>query len=373
MNQPEKLPVSEYGRHVYDIVYRWDFSGLESFFRTFNPEKNRKVCIVADSRVASLYMDAIFSMAEKCFSRAVSFVFPEGEESKNLDTVKDLYVRLIQESFDRKDLLVALGGGVTGDLCGFAAATYLRGIRFVQIPTSLLADVDSSIGGKTGVDFDAYKNMVGAFHMPSLVYINPSVLDTLDPRQFHAGMGEVVKSALIRDRDFFDWLENHTDRIEAKERDAVLHLIYCSNLVKKDVVEADPEETLGERAKLNFGHTLGHAIEKYMRFRFLHGECVSIGCILASRISVVKGLLSEEDFNRILKCFKSLSLPELPGDLNLDEVIKITRHDKKADGGHVRFILLKGIGNAVLRDDVTDEDMKAALQTYLKLYNKSGF
>ena len=194
----ESLPIFFKGDKIYDIVYSKDFGGISDFSKSYNSTKTKKICIVSDSKVASYYMDAILDVVKNAYSKVVSYVFPEGEKSKTLDTVKELYVRLIEERFDRNDILLALGGGVTGDMCGYTAATYLRGIDFIQVPTSLLADVDSSIGGKTGVDFDSFKNMVGAFHMPKLVYINLSTLDSLDERQFYSGMGEVVKSALIK-------------------------------------------------------------------------------------------------------------------------------------------------------------------------------
>lgn len=190
----------------------------------------------------------------------ISIIFEAGESQKNLDTVKMIYEKLILAKFDRKDLLVALGGGVTGDITGFTAATYLRGIDFVQIPTSLLAQVDSSIGGKTGVDFDSYKNMVGAFHMPKLVYINVSTLTTLSDEQFISGMGEIIKHGLIKDSAYFDWLIENHDRILARDKDVLMEMIRVSCNIKRVVVENDPTEK-GDRALLNFGHTLGHAIE----------------------------------------------------------------------------------------------------------------
>lgn len=182
------ITVKQNNLPIYNIEYRTSFDDLINYFKYYSPDKNRKCCIVSDSKVASYYLDAIFHIADKNFQTVVSFVFPEGEESKNLNTIHDIYVKLIENNFDRNDLMIALGGGVTGDMCGFASATFLRGINFIQIPTSLLADVDSSIGGKTGVDFDSYKNMVGAFHMPSLVYINIKTLKTLDRRQWNSGM-----------------------------------------------------------------------------------------------------------------------------------------------------------------------------------------
>ena len=359
-----KLPIYYNGDHIYNIEYSNTFNNIINFFRAYNSDGSKKVCIVSDSKVAFYYIDEVCSLASDYFDKTVTFVFNEGEASKNLDTVKSLYTRLIEEKFGRNDLLLALGGGVTGDMCGYAAATYLRGIDFIQVPTTLLAAVDSSIGGKTGVDLDQYKNMVGAFHMPKLVYINMSALESLDKRQLWSGMGEVIKSALIKDKEFYYWLK---DNIALDSPDCFKHIIYSCNLIKKNVVEADPHETKGEREKLNFGHTLGHAIEKLMDFKLLHGECVSIGCILASIISRNKGLLYDGDCEEIVEFIKkNFNLPALNlTDDQIEEVVSLTHSDKKAVGNKIKFVLLEGIGNAVISTDVTDEDMIIALKEYL--------
>ena len=368
------LPIYYEEKHLYDIAYRNDFNGLSEYFKKLDSEK-RKACIVSDSNVNALYMDEVLKVAGEAFSSVSSFVFDAGEERKNLATVQELYKKLIEDRFGRKDIMIALGGGVTGDMCGYTAATYLRGIDFIQIPTSLLADVDSSIGGKTGVDFDQYKNMVGAFHMPKLVYINMSTLFSLDSRQFWSGMGEVVKSALIKDKDFYTWLKDNIDKINIEPitelSDLFKHIVYSCNVIKKNVVEQDPHETKGERELLNFGHTLGHAIEKYMNFELLHGECVSIGCILAAVISKNKGMISEKDCEDITEfIWNNFHLPAdiVFDDNNIDDIIKLTHSDKKAVGNTIKFVLLDSIGNAVIRTDVTDEDMKTALLEYTEKY-----
>ncbi len=351
---------------IYDITYQDSFHNLAEQLKSLHTE-NRKLCIVSDSKVASYYMDAILRVAEPVCKEVISFVFEEGEKSKNLDVVRNLYETLILAKFDRNDLLAALGGGVVGDLTGFSAATYLRGIDFIQIPTSLLAQVDSSIGGKTGVDFDSYKNMVGAFHMPKLVYMNVKTLDTLDKRQFYSGMGEIVKSALIRDEEFFDFLEFHIQEIEKQSPDVLTTMIYKSNLVKRAVVEKDPTEK-GERALLNFGHTLGHALEKYMDFKLLHGECVSIGCMMAAILSYNKRLLDKDSLNRILHLIRRLHLPDLKDEtINAEQIVAFTKNDKKMQQGSIRFILLNRIGEAFISTDVTDADMIQAIEDYLLL------
>ena len=236
---------------IYDIFFANDFNSLPELLAG-QGIADRRVCIVTESNVAPLYLDEIRNQLDGKCKELISIIFEAGESQKNLDTVKMIYEKLILAKFDRKDLLVALGGGVTGDITGFTAATYLRGIDFVQIPTSLLAQVDSSIGGKTGVDFDSYKNMVGAFHMPKLVYINVSTLTTLSDEQFISGMGEIIKHGLIKDSAYFDWLIENHDRILARDKDVLMEMIRVSCNIKRVVVENDPTEK-GDRALLNFG------------------------------------------------------------------------------------------------------------------------
>ena len=258
---------------IYDIFFANDFNSLPELLAG-QGIADRRVCIVTESNVAPLYLDEIRNQLDGKCKELISIIFEAGESQKNLDKVKMIYEKLILAKFDRKDLLVALGGGVTGDITGFTAATYLRGIDFVQIPTSLLAQVDSSIGGKTGVDFDSYKNMVGAFHMPKLVYINVSTLTTLSDEQFISGMGEIIKHGLIKDSAYFDWLIENHDRILARDKDVLMEMIRVSCNIKRVVVENDPTEK-GDRALLNFGHTLGHAIERYLDLKLSHATALS--------------------------------------------------------------------------------------------------
>lgn len=353
----DRINVCRDGDIIYDIVLRPSFDGLKEEVERL-PVKGHKICIVTDSNVAPLYLDEVRSILSGC-CRAVSvFVFPAGEENKNLDTVRRLYEHLILEHFDRKDMLAALGGGVVGDLCGFGAATYLRGVDFFQIPTTLLSQVDSSIGGKTGVDFDAYKNMVGAFHMPRLVYTNLSTLLSLPDEQFTSGMGEVIKHGLIKNRDYYGWLKDNLDQILSRNLDQCQSMVYESCLIKKLVVEQDPTEQ-GERALLNFGHTLGHAVEKLAHFTMLHGHCVGLGCVAAARISQVKGMLTAEDVEDIRSTFQSFGIPVLAQGPSWEQVLETTRSDKKMDAGSLRFILLRAIGEACIDKSVTEEEMKA--------------
>ena len=322
---------------------------------------NRRVCIVTDSTVEKYYLQNVMEILKSCTKSVTFFSFTAGEASKHLGTVNSLYEHLIENSFDRNDCLVALGGGVVGDLTGYAAATYLRGIRFIQLPTTLLSMVDSSIGGKTGVDYKAYKNMIGAFHQPSLVYLNLKTLSTLSDAQFYSGMGEIIKHGLIQDIEYYHWLEENAVAIKNKDTSVLSEMIYRSLLVKKNVVEKDPKE-MNERALLNFGHTLGHAIEKYMEFQLLHGECVALGYIAASYISMKKGYITLEDINKIIEITAKFNLPTNIENIDDMEVVNITKLDKKMDSGFIKFILLKNIGNAFIDKTITEEDMMEALQ-----------
>lgn len=290
----------------------------------------------------------------------VLFSFVAGEENKTLQTVKDIYTFLISEKFDRKDLIIALGGGVVGDIAGFTAATYLRGIDFIQIPTTLLAQADSSIGGKTGVDFDGYKNMVGAFYMPKLVYMNVSTLKTLDDRQFFSGFAEVMKHGLIKDGVFYEWLLDKMYEICDRDPDTLLEMVERSCKIKKLVVEKDPTEK-GDRALLNFGHTIGHAIEKAGNFSLSHGECVALGSIAAAFISWKHEWLSMEEYYEIRDMFVPFNLPISISDIDPEEILKLTKSDKKMEGGTIKFILLKKVGKALIDRNVTDEDILNAI------------
>ena len=349
---------------LYSIYLEESFDGIVSLVRSLQIE-GRKLCLVSDSNVAPLYAKEVTGLLEKEGFFCVSFTFPAGEASKNLDTVAALYEFLIEHSFDRNDVLLALGGGVTGDLTGFAAATYLRGIRFIGMPTSLLSMVDSSIGGKTGVDYKAYKNMVGAFYQPSAVYINVSALRTLPEREFLAGMGEVVKHGFILDAVYHTFLKDNIKKILAKDAEVLCSMIYQSLCIKKDVVERDPKEK-GERALLNFGHTIGHAIEKMNEFLLLHGECVSVGMIAAAELSVMRGVLSRKEADEVKELLVGLGMKTEVSLLDKEDFLAVCHRDKKADGTKIRFVLLKKIGQAFLDSEVTDEEMWTAFQKIVK-------
>ena len=357
VHNPENEP-------IYDIVIEKDFSRLSEAVTKLGIS-GRKICIVTESHVGPIYADAVRSELEKTGNKVFVYTFNAGEENKNLSTVEDVYEFLIKNKFDRKDMLAALGGGVTGDLTGFAAATYLRGISFIQIPTSLLAQVDSSIGGKTGVDFRAYKNMVGAFYQPKLVYMNMSVHRTLDERQFNSGFGEIIKHGLIKDNEYYMWLRENAGAIKELDYDALEYMISRSCEIKRDVVEKDPTEK-GDRALLNFGHTLGHAIEKLMNFQLYHGECVGLGMLASLEISRMRGLISQSDADDAIDMMKLYSFPMNISGIEAKDIVAISKSDKKMDAGRIKFVLLDRIGNAFLDMTVTDEEMLLALDKIIK-------
>ena len=356
------LPVKYNGKQAYTIYLEDSFENLGEYLKELEPAK-RKACIVSDSTVWGLYGEQVQKILEDSFETVISFVFPAGEASKTLDTVRKLYEVLIKAHFDRKDLLAALGGGVTGDLTGFAAATYLRGIDFIQIPTTLLAQVDSSIGGKTGVDFECYKNMVGAFHQPKMVYMNLSLLKSLTEEQFACGMGEILKHGLIKDAEYYEWCINNMFEIQERELPVLHKMIETSCRIKRQVVEKDPTEK-GERALLNFGHTLGHALEKQMNFTLLHGQCVAVGYLMAAYISWKRELLSTEEFFEIRDMNVGFDLPISFMGPTAEEILENTRSDKKMEHGQIKFVLLKGIGKAFVDQTVTNEEMLAAIRYF---------
>ena len=359
----ERLDVKKDGQFCYSICFGKDFSCLSEEIENLG-FLGHKLCIVTDSNVAPIYLEVVKRTLEEKFEQVCTFILPAGEQNKTLDNVKKLYEHLIVNRFDRKDCLIALGGGVIGDMTGYAAATYLRGIDFIQIPTTLLSQVDSSIGGKTGVDFDSYKNMVGAFHMPRLVYMNLSVLNSLNPEQFSCGMGEILKHGLIKNKPYFEWCMDHADQIQARDYETMLYMIMESCKVKRDVVEKDPTEK-GDRALLNFGHTLGHAVEKLKDFQMLHGQCVAVGCVAAMKLSAMRGHVSEEDVSYVEKCFERFGLPIRADGITADEILQISKSDKKMEAGKIKFVLLKEIGNAYVDKTVSDTELLEASEYLL--------
>lgn len=365
----EELPINFEGKPCYHILLRTDFTQLrEQLLKAFGSQKPHRICVVTDSNVEGLYLSEIMKRLEPDYDEVLSHVFTAGEDQKQLSTVEELYEDLIFHHFDRNDAMIALGGGVTGDLTGFAASSYLRGIRFVQIPTTLLSQVDSSIGGKTGVDFRQYKNMVGAFYMPSLVYINTAVLASLPEEQFASGMGEVIKHGLILNRSYYDFLKENKEPILSRDSLIMMQTVLGSCRIKGEVVEKDPKEK-NIRALLNFGHTIGHAVEKCAGFRMTHGACVAIGMAAAVEISASRGYLAPAEVFDIKKTIESFRLPTVVpteiADFTAEDIVRTTHSDKKRIGSSIRFVLLKSPGEAVIDTSVTDKELFSAAESIL--------
>lgn len=360
----KRLTIHRDNNPIYDIVINNSFEDMKDEFVRLNLQ-GRKICIVSDSVVAPLYLDTVKNSLAEVSDCITEYVFEAGEKSKNLNIVKSLYEFLILNKFERRDILVALGGGVVGDLTGFTAATYLRGIDFIQVPTTLLAQVDSSIGGKTGVDFDSYKNMVGAFYMPRLVYINISTLNTLDERIFNSGFGEIIKHAYIKDSEYLDYIKNNTVNIMSRQPGCLEEIIYKSCVIKGNVVEKDPTEK-GDRMLLNFGHTLGHAIEKLSGFALYHGECVVLGMICALYISKKRGSITDAEYESAIRLFKDFNYPMTVSGIKVNEVVDVSKNDKKMSAGKIRFVLLNAVGDAYIDYDVSEGEMLESLQEVVR-------
>jgi 3-dehydroquinate synthase len=312
--------------------------------------RGKQVMVVSNETVAPLYLDNVKQMLNG-FDLA-SVILPDGEQYKNLETLDSVFTSLLEHRFNRSCTLIALGGGVVGDITGFAAASYQRGIAFVQIPTTLLAQVDSSVGGKTGVNHPLGKNMIGAFHQPGCVLIDTDTLDTLDQRQFAAGLAEVIKYGLIRDAGFFTWLEQNIERLAARDKEALAFAIERSCTIKASIVAADERES-GQRALLNLGHTFGHAIETGTGYgNWLHGEAVAVGIRMAADLSARHQWLTNSDALRIEKLLQSAGLPTSPPDgMDEEQFMKHMAVDKKVLDDGLRLVLLKAIGKAVITGD----------------------
>lgn len=322
---------------------------------------SRQVLIVSNEVVAPLYLERV--KAQLAGFQLAECILPDGEEHKTLDTLNLIFDRLLTERFDRGCTLLALGGGVVGDITGFAAASYQRGVHFIQVPTTLLAQVDSSVGGKTGVNHPLGKNMIGAFYQPRAVLIDTDSLKTLDDRQLSAGIAEVIKYGLIDDPEFFDWLELNLPRLLAREPEALAFAIERSCADKARIVAADERES-GRRALLNLGHSFGHAIETGMGYgQWLHGEAVAAGICMAADLSQRMGWLDEQAKARIQALMAAARLPIwAPRDMSPAQFKALMAVDKKVLAGQLRLVLLKGIGKALVTADFSAEALDASLQ-----------
>lgn len=321
-----------------------------------------RAALITDSVVAPLYLDAVAGALTGCGVKITRVVLPAGEQHKDWRTLNAVFDALLADRCERKTTLIALGGGVIGDLTGFAAATYLRGVPFIQMPTTLLAQVDSAVGGKTAINHPQGKNMIGAFYQPLAVVADTATLGTLPSREVSAGLAEVIKYGLLRDPAFFEWLEQNIDALVAGEPAALAYAIQRSCENKAAVVAADEREESGARALLNLGHTFGHAIEAGLGYGdWLHGEAVAAGSVIAARISQHMGLMEADDVARVTALLKRARLPVAAPDFGLDRYLQLMGIDKKVEGGKLRFILLRGIGAAFLATDVPRDAIAAAL------------
>ncbi len=321
-----------------------------------------RAALITDTTVAPLYLDAVANVLGAAGVAVTPVVIPAGEQHKDWHTLNAVFDALLANHCERKTTLVALGGGVIGDLAGFAAATYMRGVPFIQLPTTLLAQVDSSVGGKTAINHPHGKNMIGAFYQPLAVIADTTTLNTLPDRELSAGLGEVIKYGLINDPAFFAWLEDNIEALLARDPAALVYAISRSCENKAEIVAADEREESGARALLNLGHTFGHAIEAGLGYgTWLHGEAVAAGIVIAARISHHLGLIGAADVLRIVALLERALLPVTAPGLGVERYLQLMGIDKKVEGGRIRFILLRGIGSAFLTADVPPRALAAAL------------
>jgi 3-dehydroquinate synthase len=326
----------------------------------------KRVAIVSNTTVAPLYLERLQNTLQSIGVSSIEIILPDGEQYKNSDTLNLIYEALLTHRCERTTPLIALGGGVIGDMTGFAAASYLRGVPFIQIPTTLLSQVDSSVGGKTGINHPLGKNMIGAFYQPQLVLADTDTLKTLPDNELAAGIAEVIKYGLIRDLPFLEWLEQNMDKLLALDTVALQYAITRSCQNKAEVVAADERES-GERALLNLGHTFGHAIETGSGYgSWLHGEAVAAGTVMAADLSQRLGWISGQDVARIRNLFEHANLPVGAPPLDIEIYLHLMGLDKKVESGKMRFVLLESIGKAVLTSEVSEGMLRETLKACVK-------
>jgi 3-dehydroquinate synthase len=323
--------------------------------------KKKKAVVVTNTTVAPLYLDRLMNTLGDIGISALPIILPDGESHKNWETLNLVFDALLGAHCERSSTLIALGGGVIGDMGGFAASCYQRGMPFIQIPTTLLSQVDSSVGGKTAINHPLGKNMIGAFYQPKLVLADISTLDTLADRELRAGLAEVIKYGLIRDPEFFDWLETNIEALLNRDREALAYAVNRSCTNKAEVVAADERET-GERALLNLGHTFGHAIETGMGYgEWLHGEAVSAGTLIAMDLSQRLGMVTVDEVFRVKNLFIRAGLPVSAPGFGAERYLELMRHDKKVEDGKLRLVLLEKIGKAVISDAASEQEILASI------------
>ncbi len=334
----------------YDVILG---NNLESYLADFL--KNKRSLVVTDSNVYKLYKDKMSDF----FKGSAIFYFRAGEKSKNYRTLHKIYDFLIDNSADRYTHLIALGGGVVGDVTAFAASSYMRGIPLIHMPTTLLADCDSSIGGKTAINYGHFKNIIGSFYQPKLVVTDINFLHTLKKREFLSAIAEIVKYGIIMDEELFDYMEKNVEQIKNRDKKCIYHIIEKSIENKVKVVEEDEFESSGQRAMLNFGHTLAHAIESITDYKkYLHGEAVAIGSVFSAKLSYNLGLCSKSTYDRIEGIFSRFSLPtNIEDDFDSNDIYAIMHKDKKNKDGILRFVLTKKIGSSIILGDLDNKEV----------------
>ncbi len=359
-----RLVKVDLGDKSYDIIIGHDLKQqINQFIKKQNFSK--KALLITDTNIASLYADKIKSVLNEAGLDVKTAVIEAGESSKSLKVAEDLFTVAIQHGLDRKSPVFALGGGVVGDLAGFIAATFMRGVPFIQMPTSLLAQVDSSVGGKVAVNHALGKNLIGAFYQPKAVFMDLDLMKSLPKREIYTGLGEVVKYGYIYDKDFYKYLLNHQNEILNLDSKCISHVIARSCEIKAEVVSQDEKES-GLRAILNFGHTLGHAIEKETKYKkYNHGEAVAIGMVGAAKISAKLNMIDNSIVDDMEKLLTSLNLPIKAENCSVDNIYNDIFHDKKTVNGNVSWILLKNIGTVCVTKDVPENIVKEAIQEIL--------
>ena len=350
------------GERSYPIYIDSNLLGQAELLQQHIP--GNSALIVSNVTVAPLYLEKTQAMLSGLKHQAV--ILPDGEKYKNLEVLNQIYDGLLRNRFDRNTTVIALGGGVVGDMAGFAAASYQRGVHLIQVPTTLLSQVDSSVGGKTGVNHALGKNMIGAFYQPKAVIADTDTLDTLPDRELSAGIAEVIKYGLISNADFFSWLEQNMQALLNRDKQALTYAIEVSCQTKADVVAADERES-GKRALLNLGHTFGHAIENAMGYgEWLHGEAVGAGMCMAATMSNQLGWMSDEETQKTINLIEQAKLPsKAPGSMTTEKFLELMSVDKKVLDGVLRLVLMKGIGQSLVTDDFKAEDLNKAIERSL--------
>ena len=361
MSDKSKILNVELAEKSYPIYIGSDLLSSKSLFSDHIQRK--QVMVVTNTTIAPLYLEKLKDALSDF--NVESVILPDGEEFKTLETLNKVFDALLKAKFDRSSTLVALGGGVVGDITGYAAASYQRGVNFIQVPTSLLSQVDSSVGGKTGVNHELGKNMIGAFYQPKAVIIDVDTLDTLSDQEYSAGMAEVIKYGLLGNADFFYMLETNIESIMARNKDLIIEIIFNSCKDKAKIVALDEFER-GKRALLNLGHTFGHGIENAFGYgNYLHGEAVSIGMVMAAKLSMDEGYLSNEDAIRVESILSKANLPiSIKKSIGSETLIEAMSLDKKSIDGKIRLVLLKALGDSYLTDSYSKENFNKVVNNF---------